>query len=57
MELTLLSDAERMDHHYRFQRYVYDATRTYYLIGRQHLIRELKPQPGQCVLEIGCGTA
>ena len=46
-----------MDRHYRFQRYVYDATRTYYLIGRHHLIRELNRWPGQCVLEIGCGTA
>lgn len=53
----LASDAERMDRHYRFQRYIYDATRTHYLIGRQHLIRDLNPQPGQSVLEIGCGTA
>ena len=57
MTSSLLSEAERMDRHYRFQRYVYDATRTYYLVGRQHLIRELKPLPGQHVLEIGCGTA
>ncbi len=51
------SDAERMDRHYRFQRYIYDGTRTHYLIGRQHLIRNLKPVGGQSVLEIGCGTA
>ena len=57
MESTLLSDAERMDRHYRFQRYIYDATQTYYLIGRHHLIRELNPAPGQSVLEFGCGTA
>ncbi len=51
------SDAERMDRHYRFQRYIYDATRTHYLLGRRHLIRNLKPPPRGTVLEIGCGTA
>ncbi len=51
------SDAERMDRHYRYQRYVYDSTRTHYLIGRKHLIRKVAPQPGESVLEIGCGTA
>lgn len=52
-----LSDAERMDRNYRFQRYVYDATRTHYLIGRKMLIRRLQPAAGESVLEIGCGTA
>lgn len=52
-----LSDAERMDRHYRFQRYIYDATRTHYLIGRRMLIRGLQPAAGESVLEIGCGTA
>jgi S-adenosylmethionine-diacylgycerolhomoserine-N-methlytransferase len=52
-----LSDAERMDRHYRFQRYIYDATRTHYLIGRKMLIRRLQPAAGESVLEIGCGTA
>lgn len=51
------SDAERMDRHYRFQRFIYDGTRTHYLIGRRHLIENLSPAPGQSVLEIGCGTA
>lgn len=51
------SDAERMDRHYRFQRYIYDATRTHYLLGRKHLIRNLAPPRGGSVLEIGCGTA
>ncbi len=51
------SDAERMDRHYRFQRYIYDATRTHYLLGRRHLIRQLAPPPRGTVLEIGCGTA
>lgn len=52
-----ISDAERMNRHYRYQRYIYDSTRTHYLIGRKHLIRSIDPQPGQSVIEIGCGTA
>lgn len=52
-----LSDAERMDRHYRYQRFFYDSTRTHYLLGRRHLIRNLGPAPNQSVLEIGCGTA
>lgn len=55
--ITPLSDAERMDKHYRYQRFLYDGTRTYYLIGRRHLIRNLKPSTADTVLEIGCGTA
>lgn len=54
---SLTSDAERMDKHYRYQRYIYDSTRTHYLIGRKHLIRCIDPKPGESVLEIGCGTA
>lgn len=56
-EVISSSDAERMDRHYRFQRHIYDATRTHYLLGRRHVLRELKPRPGQSVLEVGCGTA
>lgn len=54
---AIASDAERMDRHYRYQRYIYDSTRTHYLIGRKHLIRKVDPGPGESVLEIGCGTA
>ncbi len=54
---TRISDAERMDRHYRYQRFIYDLTRTHYLIGRKHLIADMKPRAGQTVLEIGCGTA
>lgn len=56
-EIAPAGDAERMDRHYRFQRYIYDATRTHYLIGRKHLIRHLAPPAHGTVLEIGCGTA
>ncbi len=57
MNTVLASDAERMDRHYRYQRYIYDATRTHYLIGRRHLVETLQPAEGETVLEIGCGTA
>lgn len=45
-----------MDAIYRYQRYIYDATRKYYLLGRDRLIDELDPPPGGAILEIGCGT-
>lgn len=54
---AMATDAQRMDRHYRFQRHIYDSTRTHYLIGRKYLIRKLEVQPDQSVLEIGCGTA
>lgn len=56
-EFILTSDGVRMDRHYRYQRYFYDSTRMYYLLGRKHLIADLKPDAGDSVLEIGCGTA
>jgi S-adenosylmethionine-diacylgycerolhomoserine-N-methlytransferase len=48
--------ASHMDGIYRYQRYVYDATRKYYLLGRDRMIAELSPPSGGVVLEIGCGT-
>lgn len=48
---------EKMDKMYRHQRYFYDLTRKYYLLGRDRLIREMKISDGENVLEIGCGTA
>ena len=47
---------EKMDRMYRHQRYFYDLTRKYYLLGRDRLISELNAQQGETVLEIGCGT-
>jgi S-adenosylmethionine-diacylgycerolhomoserine-N-methlytransferase len=47
---------ELMDSVYRTQRHFYDATRKYYLLGRDGLIADLAPPPGGSVLEIGCGT-
>ncbi|MCA1404526.1 class I SAM-dependent methyltransferase [Ensifer sp. IC3342] len=48
--------ARLMDQMYRYQRYIYDFTRKYYLFGRDTLIRELNPARGASVLEVGCGT-
>mgnify|MGYP000524804252 CR=1 FL=1 len=47
---------EKMDKMYRYQRYFYDFTRKYYLLGRDKLIAEMKVQEGENILEIGCGT-
>jgi S-adenosylmethionine-diacylgycerolhomoserine-N-methlytransferase len=52
-----MSDAfENMDRMYRFQRYFYDLTRKYYLLGRDHLLKEMDIGSGGKVLEVGCGT-
>jgi S-adenosylmethionine-diacylgycerolhomoserine-N-methlytransferase len=48
---------ENMDRMYRHQRYFYDATRKFYLFGRDKLIAQMDMQPGENVLEVGCGTA
>jgi S-adenosylmethionine-diacylgycerolhomoserine-N-methlytransferase len=49
--------AQKMDQQYRYQRYVYDLSRKYYLLGRDALLQEMAVEPGETVLEIGCGTA
>ena len=46
-----------MDQVYQRQRYIYDFTRKYYLFGRDSLIGSLALQPGESLVEIGCGTA
>ena len=51
------SHAALMDRVYRRQRHFYDLTRKYYLLGRDRLVRELQARAGQCIVEIGCGTA
>ena len=52
-----MSDAAAlMDRMYRRQRYIYDLSRKFYLLGRDEAISRLRPAPGDKVLEIGCGT-
>jgi S-adenosylmethionine-diacylgycerolhomoserine-N-methlytransferase len=53
-----MADAfENMNRMYRMQRYFYDLSRKYYLLGRDQLLDEMNVQPGDTVLEAGCGTA
>lgn len=53
-----MSDAfQNMDKMYRHQRYFYDITRKYYLLGRDKLIAQMDVKPDEKVLEVGCGTA
>lgn len=56
-ESDMTDHAARMDDVYRYQRYVYDFTRKYYLFGRDRLIENLALKPEARVIEIGCGTA
>jgi S-adenosylmethionine-diacylgycerolhomoserine-N-methlytransferase len=46
-----------MDDVYRYQRYIYDFTRKYYLFGRDRLIAGLDLKPGARLIEVGCGTS
>lgn len=56
-ELIQTDDAfQRMDAMYRHQRYFYDATRKFYLLGRDRMIDQLAVRNGDIVVEIGCGT-
>lgn len=50
------SHAALMDATYRYQRLIYDATRRYFLFGRDEVIDGLDVPPGGRVLEIACGT-
>ena len=56
MAIASSRTAEKMDGIYRHQRFIYDLTRRYYLLGRDRMIAELKPPMGGAILEIGCGT-
>jgi S-adenosylmethionine-diacylgycerolhomoserine-N-methlytransferase len=51
-----LSHAELMDATYRYQRLIYDVTRRFFLLGRDHLIGNLNPGKGARILEVACGT-
>lgn len=45
-----------MDRVYRGQRHIYDATRKYFLFGRDTLIEGIDARAGDTLLEAGCGT-
>jgi S-adenosylmethionine-diacylgycerolhomoserine-N-methlytransferase len=45
-----------MDRIYRRQRHIYDASRKFFLLGRDRLIDGLDVPVGGTVLELGCGT-
>lgn len=51
-----ISSADLMDRQYRFQRHIYDFTRTHYLFWRRRLIAELNPPENGTVVEVACGT-
>ncbi len=54
--MTARDAAQLMDSIYHRQRHLYDATRKFYLLGRDALIADLAVPPGGSVLEVGCGT-
>ncbi len=56
MTAAAAGHGQLMDSIYRSQRHIYDATRKYYLFGRDRLIAGLDLSGGGSVLEIGCGT-
>lgn len=56
MNADTASPAASMDRIYRYQRYFYDATRKYFLLGRDRLLTDLGVPEGGTILEIGCGT-
>jgi S-adenosylmethionine-diacylgycerolhomoserine-N-methlytransferase len=51
-----IGHGELMDGVYRRQRHFYDATRKFFLLGRDPMLAGLAVPNGGSVLEIGCGT-
>lgn len=45
-----------MDAVYRNQRHIYDLTRKFYLLGRDHMLGKLDVPDGGTALEVACGT-
>jgi S-adenosylmethionine-diacylgycerolhomoserine-N-methlytransferase len=48
--------ASDMDRIYRLQRHIYDASRKFYLLGRDDMLKGLDVPRGGTILEVGCGT-
>jgi S-adenosylmethionine-diacylgycerolhomoserine-N-methlytransferase len=55
-ELRGENQRERLNDLYRYQRHFYDLTRRFFLFGRDELLKKMGVQPGESVLEVGCGT-
>lgn len=55
-ELQADEQRERLNNLYRLQRHFYDLTRLFFLFGRDDLLRRVNAQPGERILEVGCGT-
>jgi S-adenosylmethionine-diacylgycerolhomoserine-N-methlytransferase len=56
LQMTNAAGMDLMNRIYRHQRFIYNATRKYYLLGRDRLIADIGARDGARVLEIGCGT-
>jgi S-adenosylmethionine-diacylgycerolhomoserine-N-methlytransferase len=56
VQIDANSHAGLMDRMYRNQRHIYDLTRKYYLLGRDHTVQKLNVPFGGSLLEVGCGT-
>jgi S-adenosylmethionine-diacylgycerolhomoserine-N-methlytransferase len=54
---TISDPQSTMNNMYRWTRHVYDASRKYFLFGRDYLIEKLNAKSGEIVIEVGCGTA
>ncbi|MCR9137929.1 MAG: class I SAM-dependent methyltransferase [Alphaproteobacteria bacterium] len=48
--------AELMNRIYRHQRWIYNLSRKFFLLGRDRLIGGLDAQPNGTILEVACGT-
>ena len=46
----------RMDRMYRRQRHIYDASRKFYLLGRERAVEAIAPGSKARICEVGCGT-
>lgn len=54
--MAMMTAADKMNRQYRFQRHIYDATRTHYLFWRRRMIAELSPPDTGTIVEVACGT-
>jgi S-adenosylmethionine-diacylgycerolhomoserine-N-methlytransferase len=54
--VTAAANTALMNRIYRRQRHIYNATRKYFLLGRDRVIDRLDARTAHRVLEIGCGT-